>query len=514
MPQAYQGGGCPPSRSRPVRLGRRRGPPNENWRRQLTTSSPSERITRCRIADVTASNALDSADDRDRIGSVHDAGPRPPQNEETRTAPLALSDRAALGMLSVLAYMAAEAWLAFASPPVWLAIWFPLPAAFFAANALLPQPIVRPRGRPWLGRLGRTVIAAVVIVGSATVGVGALTQSPTTWDQPLTLTCAARDVLQGRIPYLTYEPQCEKSLHFDGTAATPIAQGAFAHYHRYPPATAVSAQMRIDEMAGQHSGFPAFGYPPLAALLLLPVAYSTWTVINLWVCTLTLVALGLAYLPRPRPPLLLIAWQFAGLGALWYAFGWNPEELAYLALVVAFARFGRAKVSAVALGVAVLTNPISWVIAPVYLAIATYHGEFTTRVRWLAGTIAITLIPWSFWDPALPQQLWTFITLPEFPLGATVASLATLPTALHPLLFIAFLLSIAVCAGAAVRWPPFGWALIPIVILSLLVSWHAPAYYYLAILWLPPAVVLAIPSKSAGTTFQDTVAPIRNVASW
>lgn len=443
---------------------------------------------------MTTSNALDSTDDRDRSGSVHDAGPLPTPNEQASTAPLALSDRAALGLLSVLAYMAAEAWLAFASPPVWLAIWFPLPAAFFAANALLPQPILRPRGRPWPGRLGRKVIAALVIVGSATVGITALTQSPTTWDQPLTMTCAARDVLQGRIPYLTYEPQCEKSLHFDGTAATPIAQGAFANYHRYPPATAVSAQMRIDEAAGQHSGFPAFGYPPLAALLLLPVAYSTWTVINLWVCTLTLLAIGLAYLPRPRPPLLLIAWQFAGLGALWYAFGWNPEELAYLALVVAFAQFGRAQASAVALGVAVLTNPISWVVAPVYLAIATHHGEFKTRLRWLAGTIAITLIPWSFWDPALPHQLWTFITLPEFPLGATVASLAALPAALHPLLLAAFVAAVAACAWVASQRPALSSTMIPLVLLSFLVSWHAPAYYYLAILWLPPAAALYIPT--------------------
>lgn len=450
--------------------------------------------------DVSSPNPRGPTADRHGIASDQNLGqlatsvPLPP------ATPVTLSDRAALGLLSVLVYIAAEAWLAFASPPAWLAIGFPVPAAVLAANALLPRPIVAHHGRPWLGTMGRKTVAVVIIGASGVIGFGALGQSPTIWDQPLTLTCAARDVLQGKVPYLTYEPQCERALHFKGAAATPIAQGAFSSYHEYPPASAVAQQMKLDEASGKHSGFPAFGYPPLASVLLLPVAYSSWAIINLWVCGLTLLALAVAYLSRPRPPLILFAWQLAGLAGLWYAFGWNPEEVAYLFLVVAFAQINRVAISAPALALATLSNPIAWVIAPVYVAIVAHRTKFPSRLRWLAATYAAVLIPWMSWDPALPRQLFTFVTLPEFPLGATVATLIPRTPGLHTLLLAALVVLIAACTGIALRYPTLAWALIPLAFLAFLVAWHAPAYYYLGTLWLPPAVLhgLSASSSSAG----------------
>ncbi len=400
--------------------------------------------------------------------------------------------RALIGLLSVVVFAAGEGWIALASPPNWLAIWFPVPAALIGAAALLPTPFLAWAGRPWVRPALQNAAAAVIVAAATAIGVSTIGQMPTTWDQPLTLTCAARDLLHGRIPYLTYEPQCEASLNFHGTASTPIATGPFRHDAHYPSATAVATQMRTDQRSGTHSGFPAFGYPPLAALPVLPVAYASWAEIDLWVCFLTILALGIMFFRQPDLAPLLIAWQCAGLASLWYAFGWNPEEIAYLLLAIAFARLPWPRISAVALALALLSNPISWVVAPVYLAIASHQPNFKARLRWLAGVLMATLLPWLLWDPALPRQLWTFISLPEFPLGATIATLFPVHTRWHPVFLLLFILVIVACAVTARRWPGIGWAMVPIVFLSFLVSWHAPVYYYLAVLWLTPAAALGL----------------------
>ncbi len=435
---------------------------------------------------------------------------RPWGRSDLHTAgPSAVSQghRALIGLLSVVVFTAGEGWIALASPPTWLAIWFPVPAALVAADALLPRPILaQARPLPVQPAL-ENAAAAVIVAASLAIGVSAVGQIPATWDQPLTLTCAARDLMHGRVPYLTYEPQCEASLNFHGTASTPIATGPFQHDAHYPSATAVATQMRADQQSGTHSGFPAFGYPPLAALLVLPVAYSSWAEIDLWVCLLTILALGLMFIRQPDLPPLLIAWQCAGLASLWYAFGWNPEEIAYLLLAIAFARLRWPRVSAVALALALLSNPISWVVAPVYLAIISHQPNFQTRLRWLAAALMATLLPWLLWDPALPHQLWTFVTLPEFPLGATVATLFAIHSQWHPVFLLLFILVIVGCAVTALRRPSLGWAMVPIAFLSFLVSWHAPVYYYLAVLWLTPAVALGLHAPAPSFTPSPTAAP-------
>lgn len=89
-------------------------------------------------------------------------------------------------------------------------------------------------------------------------------------DQPLTITCAARDLWHGVDPYTTYEPQCLSELHARVSAVTPLEQGPFASDAKTPTHPQQAAVIAQDQRTGTHHGFPPYGYPPLAALRVLP----------------------------------------------------------------------------------------------------------------------------------------------------------------------------------------------------------------------------------------------------
>jgi hypothetical protein len=374
------------------------------------------------------------------------------------------------------------------SLPLWLAIWYPLPVLLLAADALGPSPVfvrlgLRPTWRPFL------LVEVLILTLAVLAGISAVVSPTPRSDQPLTLACAARDLLHGHDPYATFEPQCLNALDYRGVSLTPLRSGPFAHSITGPSSSTLAAVAKREESRGTHAGFPAFGYPPEAILTLLPVAYDSWTAVALWVALLCALLLLAIYLPRPRAPTSVIVWQLAALALVWFPFGWNPELVGYLLIGVSFSLIHLRRISSVALGLAVLTTPMGWVAAPIHLALSWGDPHHWRRYAAFLATLLVGALPWWIWDHALPVQLWRFITLPEFPTGAAVGMLVSSQSTLKPLLLVAFLLAIAACAYVAVKLPQWGWAMAALVWGAFLVSWRAPLYYYDAAFWLSPAVL-------------------------
>jgi hypothetical protein len=271
---------------------------------------------------------------------------------------------------------------------------------------------------------------------------------------------------------------------------TPLEQGPFADLHHYPSSAQLAAALTRDQRDNSHSGFAAYGLPPEAAILIFPVAFGGWFEISLWVLALTALLMA-AIWARARPwSIPALAWQVAGLALLWASFRWNPEDIAYLLLALSFARIDRPRLSAVAMAAAICSNQLSWITVPVYLAILARDPGLRSRVAWLSGAVLIGVLPWLIWDHALLAELWRFITLPLFPLGASLGTLVPLSSHSHWLFTLGLLAGVVACALVAWRWPRWRWSMAVVVYGSFVLSWQAPLFYIMPILWLSPAVAL------------------------
>ncbi|MGH7667650.1 MAG: hypothetical protein ACREN1_10170 [Candidatus Dormibacteria bacterium] len=403
--------------------------------------------------------------------------------------PVTLQSRAWEGICAVLIFLLLPEIALLAPVPNWVANLAPIVCLLIGLDTLGPYPLFV-RWRIRLERRGALRVSAVVI-GLTVVAACLTLRSPTPLtDQGPVITCAARDLWHGSNPYQTYEPQCLARFQLTSAGATPLEMGPFRGYTRYPAESRVVAALTQDQERGSHAGFPAYGYPPDAALLLLPVAFSGWLGISLWVAALTALLLFAIWGLRPGATVPALAWQMCGLAMLWIIYRWNPEDLSYLLLALSFARIDRARVSSLAMAAAVCTNPLSWPCAVVYLAILMRLPLRRRRGMWLVGGIAVGILPWMAWDHNLLGQLWRFLTLPEFPLGVSLGDLARLPAQTHLIYTIGFLVGIALCALIAWWWPNWRWAMAVVVFGAFLLSWRGLLYYYMPVFWLSPAVAL------------------------
>lgn len=333
------------------------------------------------------------------------------------------------------------------------------------------------------------VVSGGLVLLFAIAAVHALREPVPTTDQPVTLLCAAQDVRRGVVPYTTYEPQCYHQVGYRFLNATPLEAGPFATYTHYPSASAQLAALRLDQERGSHAGFPAFGYPPDAALLLVPVAFTSWSVVSWWVAVLCAALLVLIWRPSVPGRWWLISWQLGGLALPMLYFGLNPELVSYLLLALAFAVCYRPRRSAVAMAAAVCTNPLAWVAAPVYLAVTSRYPQFRQRVGWLAGGVVVGVAPWLVWDHGLVQQIWRFVTMPTFPIGAALGTFAQLPSHGHMVYLAAFIAVVAMAAVGVLRFRQWRWSFVVAVYLAFMVGWRGPVFYYFSALWLAPAVL-------------------------
>ena len=373
--------------------------------------------------------------------------------------------------------------------PIWADPLFPVPSLLLVVDALGPHPLFV-RLRVGLGPRTARFLSAVVVGLALSVAWLALANPTPTTDQPPTITCAARDLWHGIDPYTTYEAQCLARLRPVSYSATPLEQGPFLNDSKYPSQSRITSALKADQARESDAGFPAYGYPPDAPLLVFPVAFSGWIGISVWVAGLTALLLAAIWgrgLTGVAPAL---AWQLAALALLWASFRWNPEDLSYLLLALAFARIDRARLSSAALAAAICTNPLAWPVTPVYLAILARRPDRRLRWTWLLAALAVGTVPWLIWDHQLPQHLWRFLSLPEFPIGASLGVLAKLPSHSHFVYTAGMLLGFAACTLVAWHWPNWRWAMASLVYGAFLLSWRGPLYYYMPVLWLSPAIIL------------------------
>lgn len=374
--------------------------------------------------------------------------------------------------------------------PVWVEPLVPVPSLILVANALGPDPwAVR-----WLHPRRSTRLEAVVVVLISILTMAfALGSAQPGTDQPLTLKCASRDLLRGHDPYRTYEAQCAAELDYRGSSLTDVATGPFAHLTG-PPTAALQRKVELrDQLTGQHAGFPPYGYPPDATLLLLPVAFAGWPVT--WLYVMALCALLFSFLwmagPRPKGWIVLCASQLVAFALMVTVFNmlWDPEFISYLLLAGAFAMIGRRRTSALLLAGAVCSNQLTWIVVPVYLAITLRESGAWERVAWLVGAIGAGMIPWWIWDHALPAQLLHFLELPYFPGGRSIGALFPGPG--HSELYLVGLAgAIALCTAVAWRSRRWRWAMAAVVYGSFIVSSRGLSYYFMPLFWLSPAVLL------------------------
>jgi hypothetical protein len=174
---------------------------------------------------------------------------------------------------------------------------------------------------------------------------------------------------------------------------------------------------------------------------------------------------------------------------IWLVFGWNPELIGYLLLAASFALIHLRRLGSILLGLAVLTTPMAWIVAPIHVAMTWNEDRRWDRARWLLGTLVVGFVPWWIWDHRLPVELWHFVTLPEFPIGAALGLVLSGHSRLKPLLTFSLLVVVMACAGTALKYPRWRWGMPTLVWAAFLVSWRAPLYYYDAAFWLSPAVV-------------------------
>ncbi len=374
--------------------------------------------------------------------------------------------------------------------PAWLEPLAPIIPMILVANALTPS--------PWLGKWlspvhFRPVLTMVILLLSAFMLGSALFASAPETDQALTLTCAARSLWHHQNPYHLYEPQCVQELRYTQPNLTIIAQGPFAHLHSSPSLSQVITVFHQDIRNHDHVGFPPYGYPPDATLLLWPVAFAPWSVIWLYVAGLVALLLLWAWgrYPRPAQWLSLLAAQLLALGIMTQAFnlGWNPEYISYFLLVVAFATISNHKASAICLAAAICTNQLTWPVLPLYLLITIRESRALSRYLWLLGAGLIGTIPWLIWNHQLLRELLSFLALPYFPGDQSLGALHIFGAHSH-LYLLTFVSGIVVCGLFAWWRPSWRWAMAAVVWGSFILSSRGLGYYFLPMFWLSPAIIL------------------------
>lgn len=401
-------------------------------------------------------------------------------------APDNLRGRAAGLLAALLVYFGGLAALDVSHGPLWLA---PLPvvaSASMVAVAFLPQtPLTRLR---WSRSLEWGVFVTVITL-AAWFTIPALLSPTVRSDQGPSIQCAARSLLAGTNPWRESEVTCIASLSLHTADLTPLRRGPFAH-QAYPSKAQILRAERRDLATHSSAGFPPYGYPPLAAVWILPVAHAGLGVTDWYIIGVLLLVLGLAWRRHLPVGLLPLGLQLLALSIFVYGFNGDPEILAYAALVAAYLWLDSPRVSAVWLVIAILSNPLCWIALPGWLTIAVRQPDRVRRLAWLAGSGAALLVPWLAWNPALPQELWRFVTLPEFPSGFSLAALTTYPYPPPQLFFAMFALVVLTLTAIGWRYAGLQWLVAAVVWTAFIVSWRGNGYYFLPLFWLSPAILV------------------------
>jgi hypothetical protein len=394
--------------------------------------------------------------------------------------------------MAMAAYFGGLAVLDSTHGPLWIAPVLVVTAASLVGLAFLPQtPLARIR---WSRRFEWSVFVALITL-AAWFALPSLISPAVRSDQGPSIQCAARSLLKGTDPWRESEVRCMASLSLHTADLTPLRTGPFAH-GAYPSKAQILRAESTDLAANSSAGFPLYGYPPLAAVWVLPVAHASLKITDWYISGLLLLLLGVGWrrhLPRGLMP---SAIQLLALSIFISGFNGDPETLGYAALISAYLWLDRPRASAIWFGVAVLTNPLCWVALPGWVTIVIRQPDWRLRIAWLAATTTALFLPWLAWDHALLVELWRFVTLPEFPLGFSVAALIGYPYPPAQLFLAAFAAVTLAFATLGWRCRSLRWLAAAVVWLAFLVSWRGNGYYFLPLFWLSPAILVGWESLS------------------
>ena len=298
----------------------------------------------------------------------------------------------------------------------------------------------RPGSRSWMTLPmipARPVLVLALVLEVSQVPSAIGTHAPVYQDVTPSVICAARDVLHGTDPYLTPELRCLRSLKVSLILATPLQAGPFRDLATYPSLGQDRAVARSTRGHGYATAaFPVYGYPPLSFLWMLPVAmgsrgiWAIWTLI--WAAAWLLLAGRLA--GRWWPALTLIFLLQWGAGSLLGdAAQGNAEFFAVALLALAALKLSSPRWSAVALGLAVATSQIAWLVVPGYLVLSRYSRDTRQRLLWLGGTVLVTALPWMFAYPAGAPAILKLVVQPTYAQGVGIVALSS-AVSLLPLL--------------------------------------------------------------------------------
>lgn len=285
--------------------------------------------------------------------------------------------------------------------------------------------------------VARPIMVLSLVVLATQVPSDISANAPVYQDITPSVICAARDVLQGQDPYQTPELRCLRALDVPVALATPLRAGPFRDLATYPTVRQELAVEHTARARGYQTGaFPIFGYPPLSFVWMLPAAlghrgsWALWTLI--WAAAWLGVAGKLAGRWRPAV-VLILSLQWATGGALGDAAQGNSEFFAVALLALALLLLDSPRLSALALGLAAATSQIAWITLPGYLLLVRHLDNGRRRLWWLAGTVALTTLPWAVAYPAAPLAMWRLVVQPAYPLGIGLVALSSV-SPLLPLL--------------------------------------------------------------------------------
>ena len=272
--------------------------------------------------------------------------------------------------------------------------------------------------------------------------------------------CAARLLVDGRDPYRDLDLfACYGRLQIGPDRTTPLRRGLFAGDVIYPTDDELDAAWAV-RSSGQGTNEEFVwrpSYPALSIIPLVPFAILGWDTNYLYLaCLVAAMGLVLARAPAGLRPFVLTG-LLGAASIVAFTVGGSADLLYALPLVAAWLWRER-RWSALALGAAIATKQVAWLVAPFYLiTVVSDRGwrEGGRRLLIACAVFAATNLPFVLWD----WRSWllgvlTPVVEPMFPRGAGLVFLATsgglplLPSVAYTALEVG---AYAVCLVAAWR---------------------------------------------------------------
>ena len=400
--------------------------------------------------------------------------------------PTNLPGRATGILAALLVYFGGLAVVSATNAPHWLALILVLTAASSVWLALAPR---SPFANIRCSKRIEWALVVLTAVLAAWFALPSLVDPVVRSDQAPSLDCAARSILQLTNPWDDTEVACMASLSITTPYMTPLRTGPFAH-QSYPADSQIIAVEQADLALHTSAGFPRYGYPPLAATWILPVAraglrYQSW-----YVDGATLLLLALMWRRHVRKSPLLASVQLLTLAIFIYGFNGDAEVLGYTALIASYLELDHGRTSSIWMAIAILSNPLCWVALPGWVLVWARDPARTVRTVWFLASTLVLLLPWFLLDHSLVTDTWRFVTLPEFPIGFSVAAMTHYPYPPPLLFFSLFAGAIATISWVAWHFARVRWAMASVVWVAFLVAWRGNAYYFLPLFWLSPSILV------------------------